>query len=1175
MATGFDPGYPEQRNDFSYGRDAAGGFGYFERPTPGAPNGSESMTGLLPRVAFDVERGWFEDPFTVHLTCAVEGAVIRYTTDGSEPTITTGAVYGGGIEVKGTRVLRAAAFLDGWVAAATATQTYLFPADVIRQPANPPGVPAVWIDTSDRSWTADYEMDPWIVDSPIYRDRLIPSLRSLPAMSIVTRPSDMFDNARGIYPKSQARGAAWEREASVEVLEIGGGGSAQVDCGVQMQGNSVRDPVKTAKHAFRLVFKGDYGEKKFRYPVFPDSPLEEFDTLTLRADFNNSWMHWNGSQRPRGQRVRDAWMKESQRTMGGLASHSRFFHLYVNGLYWGVYDATERPDASFAAAYQGGGKEDYDVVNEGQLVDGNMTAYNTMRSLTGLGTPAGYERMKQYLDVTAHIDYLLLHFYVGHEDWFTDKNWYVSRRRIPGAGFRYHSWDGELMMNSPTANIVTRTDQPSGLHPKLLASSEYRLEFADRVQRHCFGAGALTPAGAAARYRAWIDRIEPAMVAESARWGDYRRDVHRYSSEPYELYTPDDHFQAEKQRLLTAYFPVRTANLINQLKAAGLYPVNAVAPSFGTPPGRVEAGARLAISAPSGTVYFTTDGSDPRVPHAGTVSSRAAAYTTPLALQGSTVVKARTLLGDAWSALSEGVFEMGFLSPALAISEIQYHPLGGGPYEFVEIWNYGDIAVDASAFSFSGISFAFPAGSVLVPGQRLVLASGLDPAAFAARHPGVAVSGWFEGSLADGGELLTLRDRDRRPVVSVDYDDAGGWPASADGSGPSIELLNPWGDSSAPANWRASQANDGSPGHPGSPLEPPRVRLNEIHAANSGSEFDWVELHNTSGDIVDLAGWSLSDDSNPRKAVFPSGTILGPGGYLWVACVGDTTPAKPPAVPDATFDALTTEFALSRTGETVSLFDREAHRVDAVTYGVQIPGYSLGRMGNGLDWSLGKPTPGEMNAPLELAADGAVRINEWQSNAPPGEPDWLELHNRDITRPASILGFQFVADGDISRVGTGSFIEPGGFLVLEADGRGGPGRLGFKLPAGGGSLAMHDAAGRLLEQVDLPTQSEGSSTGRFPDGADGPFHAFARPTPGRGNGSTILTPPMLDRVRWDGAVLRFRVRADPGAVCTIEASDDLTNWRAVWSGSPTTAPFESAVVPENPAAGFFRVRVSP
>ena len=736
MVSGFDPSYPEQRNDVSYGPDSAGNFRYFAKPTPGAANGSGTIVGALPRVTFDVERGVFDAPFELRLACGVEGATLRFTTDGSEPTATTGTVSAGPIPISGTRVVRAAAFREGWLPSPTSTHTYLFPAQVAHQPAKPPGVPATWIDGSGRTWTADYEMDPEMVDSPAYRDRVVPGLLSLPAVSIVTRPSDMFDNAAGIYPKSQERGPAWERPASMEILDSEPGGSIQADCGVQMQGNSVRDPVKTAKHSFRLVFKNDYGDSKFRHHVFPDSPLREFDTLILRADFNNSWMHWSGDQRPRGQRVRDAWMKDSQRAMGGLASHSRFFHLYVNGLYWGVYDATERPDATFAAAYQGGAPEEYDVVNEGQIVDGNRTAYDTMRSLTGLETRAGYERMAQFLDIPAYVDFLLLHFYVGHEDWFTDKNWYASRRRMPGAGFRYQSWDGELMLNSPGANIVARTDQPSGLHARLLASPEYRMLFADRVQRHCFGDGALTPAHAAARYEAWIGRVEAAMVAESARWGDYRRDVHRYSSEPYELYTPDGHFQSERRRLATSYFPGRTATVVGQLRAAGLFPRTAVAPSFGMPPGRVAPDTRVSLSAPAGELYFTADGSDPREPFTGVVAGTASLYVSPIPLLFTTVVKARARVGGEWSALAEGTFEVGRLVPTLAISEIHYHPFGGEPYEFVEVWNHGPVAVDATGFSFSGIDFFFPAGSVVEPGRRVVIASGLSPTAFAARYPG-------------------------------------------------------------------------------------------------------------------------------------------------------------------------------------------------------------------------------------------------------------------------------------------------------------------------------------------------------------------------------------------------------------------------------------------------------
>ena len=89
---------------------------------------------------------------------------------------------------------------------------------------------------------------------------------------------------------------------------------------------------------------------------------------------------------------------------------------------------------------------------------------------------------------------------------------------------------------------------------------------------HLQGNGVLTPQSASARFRRLAHEIEWAVVAESARWGDYRRDVHPYKVGPYELYTRDTHWRPEIQRLQETYFPQRTAIVIQQLKDAGLFP---------------------------------------------------------------------------------------------------------------------------------------------------------------------------------------------------------------------------------------------------------------------------------------------------------------------------------------------------------------------------------------------------------------------------------------------------------------------------------------------------------------------------------------------------------------------------------------------------------------------------
>ena len=133
-----------------------------------------------------------------------------------------------------------------------------------------------------------------------------------------------------------------------------------MDAGIQMHGGGSR--ARTQKHPFRVQFKGKYGPSKLAYRFFPDSPVQEFDGIDLRSEYNDHWTHgFDVNQRSRGTMVRDAWFKDLQGAMGGLTAHAGFVHLYINGLYWGVYNTCERPDGNFGAAYFGGQEEGYDA----------------------------------------------------------------------------------------------------------------------------------------------------------------------------------------------------------------------------------------------------------------------------------------------------------------------------------------------------------------------------------------------------------------------------------------------------------------------------------------------------------------------------------------------------------------------------------------------------------------------------------------------------------------------------------------------------------------------------------------------------------------------------------------------------------------------------------------------
>jgi hypothetical protein len=486
-------------------------------------------------------------------------------------------------------------------------------------------------------------MSPRVVNDPIYRNRIKESLEALPVLSLVFRQEDIFGARTGIYMHSMQRGERWERPCSAELIPADGSPGFQIDCGIRIQGNYNRIPEKSPKHSFRLFFKEKYGASKLRYPLFPDSTVKKFDTLVLRADYNNSWLHWNASGQLRGQRIRDAWMKDSHRAMGWIAGHNRYLHLYLNGVYWGIYDAAERPDASFAAAYLGGDKEDYDVLNENQVKAGTVDRFNDFQSLHEFSQYSQYKKLKHQLDIVEYIDYLLLNYYAGNHDWGENKNWYAIGRRNPPGLFQYFVWDGEFILQRLNDNVIDASREvPFYLAEGLRANAEFRLAFADRVQKHFFGEGALTPSACAARWMKRAAELDKAIISESARWGEYRR------SPPY---TRDVEWLAEQRRLLENYFPRRTMVVLAQLRAAGLYP-DISAPALKWSRDAASSNYEFSISSvDGGDIYYTTNGADPRVPEANTVSPHARVFEKSFQVSGGTPVRARILKSGKWSAI--------------------------------------------------------------------------------------------------------------------------------------------------------------------------------------------------------------------------------------------------------------------------------------------------------------------------------------------------------------------------------------------------------------------------------------------------------------------------------------------------------------------------------------------
>jgi len=584
--------YPPQETDISY--SLIDTVWSFAQATPGQTNG---IGDYLNPPAFSVSHGFFTQAFSLTIS-NITGDNIIYTLDGSKPEAQNGLTYKDPLIIDSTTTIRAAA-IAGDQLSNTTTSTYIFPEAVLKQPANPKGYPASWGSFSriDGIAPADYEMDPEVTNHPDYKDLFRDALLSIPSLSIVTSIGNLFSHnidptAGGIYiyndPPTGGLGADWERPVSVEFLDPKGNTGFQVNSGIRIHGGHSRVKEKCPKQSFRLVFRDEFGPSVLKYKLFDDLNTDEFNSIVLRARFNHSWLHWDTNQRNVAQYIRDSWAKDTWKKMGHTAASNKFVHLYINGLYWGLYNISERMDHNFIVDHLGGEKDDWDVIKDyAEVAEGNKDAWNTMMDMAteGLSDAESYyriqgknaygeldESLEAFLDVGNLIDYMLLNFYAGNLDW-DHHNWAAARNRAnPKKGFQFFPWDSERIFYKITNNVVDELneDKPSYLYSQLRKNPLFRIQFTQRANELLGAEGLLSPDSVK---MVWMNRskeVELAVIAESARWGDYRRDMHQHKDGPYDLYTKKDHWDVEQERLMNDYFPKRSQIVLDQLREISL-----------------------------------------------------------------------------------------------------------------------------------------------------------------------------------------------------------------------------------------------------------------------------------------------------------------------------------------------------------------------------------------------------------------------------------------------------------------------------------------------------------------------------------------------------------------------------------------------------------------------------
>ena len=699
-----------QLKDVSFGVSAAGALRYFREPTPGSANSAKDFGPPTPTVSFSVPHGFLSAPTVVEMSAGASQGGIYYTLDGSAPTQENGSLYmAGGIVIDKSAILRASVPNADAVFQTVTTATYLFAGEVARQSKNP-GAPFPSAENVNGQ-VLEFGMNTNVVAS--HHGEVLESLtNSTPVISIACDAAHLFDAATGIYVNPGAEGRAWERRVSVELFDPKGREDGfQLDAGLRIRGAYSRRGV-VPKHSFRLFFRSEYGASKLEYPLFGDEGLKSFDKIDLRTSSNNSWSTDNSDNETF---VHETFCRDTQRDQGQPYTRSKYYHLYLNGQYWGIYQTQERDDEKFAADYCGGEDGDWDVIRTSSsygryytsVAAGNWQAWDALVSMINRGVDdATYFRLQGqnpngeenplypvYLNAENLMDYMIGLHYENDPDgpWSIwngfPNNLHSLHNRAAREGFLWLRHDAEFTMGkcgySPESSCLlwgvrsgayNRSNlNPAGLHARLMdGSRRYWRQYTDRLQAQCFQRGGVLSAEVAQkRFRERMAEVDGAIWAECARWGRGNKTKTTWSN--------------ACSRCTEGFIPKRAAQLKRFYRAQGWFPkIDAPEPSVVG--GEVEYASTVAFAAMAGSeIFWTDDGSDPMDANenAGKTAHHGAEYVMGASEAVTLQARSRSKETGEWSALTRIDLRLAPMSlPArqhayLRVAEVMAYPMEG------------------------------------------------------------------------------------------------------------------------------------------------------------------------------------------------------------------------------------------------------------------------------------------------------------------------------------------------------------------------------------------------------------------------------------------------------------------------------------------------------------------
>ena len=386
--------------NIAYGRktDGADEWGYQVTPTPNAANSGEicSRDHILGEPVFSEQGKVLYGNKPINLTISLpegspEGAEIRYTTDGTEPTKTS-TKYTKEIAISSSIVIRAKLFCDGWLSPVSSVQSYIYH---YRYP-------------------------------------------TIPIISIVTNDKYLNDSKIGIFANNQSHEKSkqkdWRRPINFELFDAEGEPSQLNQlCETRITGAYSRE---ASRKSMAIYSNKRFGKKNLDYEFFPDQcpGLTNYKSIVLRNAGNGRDYIY----------MRDAVCQRVMAENGDIDWQAwRPSVVYINGKYWGILNIRERANENNIITHYDG-LEDIDLLENEELKEGTTDNYNIFRAFyTAHGhTLAEYAEL---MDWEEYIRITTMNHYFNNLDYPGNNN-VIWRPRAEGGKWRWIAKDLDYSM---------------------------------------------------------------------------------------------------------------------------------------------------------------------------------------------------------------------------------------------------------------------------------------------------------------------------------------------------------------------------------------------------------------------------------------------------------------------------------------------------------------------------------------------------------------------------------------------------------------------------------------------------------------------------------------------------------------------------------------------------------